>query len=136
LRVFSEITDQDLPQVIALWDRCDTSSAKINVADYVAAARKPPSASILVGKKDGDIVCGAMVGFVGPRGWINDILVDKAFQRQGFGKAIVSAAEAWLQERGAPNIRLKVRYTNLSVIGFYDKLGYCFQDAVVLGKHL
>jgi ribosomal protein S18 acetylase RimI-like enzyme len=136
LRIFFEVTDNDLPEVIKLWDRGDTSSAKINVADYIAAARKPPSASILIGRKDGKVICGAMVALIGQRGWINDICVDKDFQRQGFGSSIVSVAEAWLEQRGAPNVRLKVRYTNLAVIGFYDKLGYRFQDTVVLGKHL
>jgi len=136
LLVFSEVTDEEFPRVIDLWARCDTSNAKINVADQVAAARKPPSASILIGEKAGDVICCAMVGFVGQRGWINDICVDKALQRRGFGTAIVSAAEKWLQERDAPNIRLKVRHTNLSVIRFYDKLGCHFQDTVVLRKHL
>jgi ribosomal protein S18 acetylase RimI-like enzyme len=104
------------------------------VAGYIAAARHPPSASIIVGKKAGNVVCAAMVGFTGQRGWINDSCVDKRFQRQGFGRALVAAAEAWLAERAAPEIRLKVPYTNLGVIGFYDKLDYRFQDAVVLGK--
>jgi len=106
LRVFSEITDQDLAQVITLWDRCDISSEKISVADYVTAVRKSPAASIIVGRKNGDVVCGAMVGLVGQRGWINDVCVDKVFQRQGFGIAIVSAAENWLRRRGASIIRL------------------------------
>jgi ribosomal protein S18 acetylase RimI-like enzyme len=134
LRTFSEITDQDLAQVLELWERCESARASGNVIEYIYAARNPPSASILIGKKAGDVVCGAMVGFTGQRGWINDICVDKRYQRQGFGRAIVAAAETWLAERGAPNIRLKVPYTNLAVIGFYDKLGYRFQDAVVLGK--
>lgn len=136
MRVFSEVTDDDVPQVVNLWERCNSTAKSGNVASYVAAARKPPSASILIGRKDGKVVCGAMVGFIGQRGWINDICVDSDFQRQGFGKSIVSEAEAWLEQRGAPNIRLKILYTNLSVIGFYDKLGYSFQDKVVLGKHL
>jgi GNAT superfamily N-acetyltransferase len=106
LCVFSEITDQDLAQVIMLWDRCDISSEKIGVADYVTAARRSPAASIIVGREDRDVVCGAMVGFVGQRGWINDVCVDKVFQRQGFGKAIVFAAENWLRQRGASIIHL------------------------------
>jgi ribosomal protein S18 acetylase RimI-like enzyme len=133
LRTFSEITDQDLAQVTELWERRTSSRATGNVTEYIAAGRKPPS-SILIGKKGGEVVCGAMVGFTGQRGWINDICVDERFQRRGFGRAIVAAAETWLTERGAPNIRLKVPYTHLAVIGFYDKLGYRFQHTVVLGK--
>lgn len=136
MRVFSEVTDKDISQIVQLWEGCASSTAIGHVADYIAAARKPPSASILIGRTAGKIVCAAMVGFVGQRGWINDICVGKDFQRQGFGTAIVRAGEAWLEQRGAPNVRLKVRYTNLAVIGFYDKLGYRFQDTVVLGKHL
>lgn len=136
MHAFSEVTDDDIPQVVGLWERSASPARKDHIATYIAAARKPPSASILVGKKNGNVVCGAMVGFVGQRGWINDVCVDKEFQRQGFGTSIVAAAEAWLQQHDAPNIRLKILYTNLSVIGFYDKLGYRFQDKVVLGKHL
>jgi GNAT superfamily N-acetyltransferase len=108
LRVFSEITEQDLAQVIMLWDRCDFSSEKISIADYLTAARRSPAASIIVGRKNGEVFCGTMVGFVGQRGWINDVCVDKVFQRQGFGKAIVSAAESWLRQRGALIIHLSL----------------------------
>ena len=131
----SEITGDDRQQVIELWDRCDGSPATSDAHDLVAEAGKHSSSSILIGKKDGDVIAGVIVGFDGQRGWIYGVCVDKTFQRQGFGKAIVSAAETWLRERGAPSIHLQLRFTNLAAIGFYDKLGYRFQDMVVLGKH-
>jgi len=81
------------------------------------------------------VIAGVMVGFDGQRGWIYDVCVDKTFRRQGFGRATVSATEAWLRQRGAPSIHLQMHFTNLAAIGFYDKLGYRFQDMVVLGKH-
>jgi ribosomal protein S18 acetylase RimI-like enzyme len=105
------------------------------VTTILSGCRGSLSSSILVGKKNGDVIAGAMIGFDGQRGWIYGICVHKTFRRQSFGKAIISAAEAWLGQRGAPSIHPQMHFTNLAALGFYDKLGYRFQDMVVLGKH-
>ena len=81
-------------------------------------------------------VPGTLVAFDGHRGCIYGVWVHHSFQRQGCGGAIVAEAEDWLRQRGAQVIHLHVRFTNLGVMRFYEKLGYRFQDMVVLGKTL
>lgn len=132
----SEGTADDLPQILQSWDWRDPARSTGEAPVEIAAATSPPSSSVLVGKINGDVVAGAAVAFDGRRGWICGVWVHQTFRRQGLGRAIVSEAEAWLRQRGAMSIHLQVRFTNLAMIGFYDKLGYRFQDMVVLGKAL
>jgi ribosomal protein S18 acetylase RimI-like enzyme len=132
----SEIKDEDVEDIIQLWQRCDLLRAWNDPCHDVTLARRTPTSSILVGKKDGRIIASALAGFEGHRGWIYYVCVDPSVQRQGFGRAIMSAAEAWLRQRGAPKINLQVRFTNLAVLGFYDKLGYEYQKFAVMGKRI
>lgn len=130
----SEVDDLDVDSVIQLWQRCDLLRSWNNPLHDIRLVRETPTASILVGKRNGQIIASAMVGFEGHRGWIYYVCVDPTVQHQGFGRAVMSAAEAWLRQRGAPKIHLQVRFTNLAVLGFYEKLGYDHQKFAVLGK--
>ena len=55
-----------------------------------------------------------MVGHDGHRGVLYYLAVDPEFQKRGFGKAAVAAAEAWLRARGVWKINLMVRSENES----------------------
>ena len=87
------MADEDREQVINLWGGSYSASAPNEASEFLATAREPYVSSILVGKKNGDVIAGAMVCYDGHRGWIYGVCVDKTFQSQGFGKAIVSEAE-------------------------------------------
>jgi GNAT superfamily N-acetyltransferase len=53
-------------------------------------------------------------------GWIHELYVREPSRRRGVASALVDAAEAWLIERGAPRIRVRVEPANASGLGFWD----------------
>ncbi len=132
----SSIADADVPQVIALWQRCGLTRPWNDPASDVAFARKGTDATILVGRAEGAIVASAMVGHDGHRGWVYYVAVDPDMQKKDFGRAIMAAAEDWLRGRGVEKIMLMVRSDNMSVRAFYDRLGYATQERVIYAKWL
>ena len=77
-----------------------------------------------------------MVGHDGHRGWVYYLAVSPAFRRQGLGRRMVEAAEAWMSERGVPKAQLLIRDTNLGVQSFYERLGYTVLPRVTMQKVL
>lgn len=64
------IADPDVDAVVALWRACGlTRPWKDPYAD-IALARRTASATVLVGRADGEITATAMAGSDGPRGWV------------------------------------------------------------------
>lgn len=53
-----------------------------------------------------------------------DIVVDKAFRRQGKGRGIVSSLLGWAQAQGAQRAYLQVVDANIPAIKLYNKLGF------------
>ena len=118
------IADADIPAVVALWQACGLTRPWNDPASDIALARRGPNSTVLIGRDGGAIVATAMVGHDGHRGWVYYLSADPALRRQGIGKALMDAAEAWLKARGVPKIQLMVRETNISVLGFYQRIGY------------
>ena len=57
-------------------------------------------------------------------------------QKNGYGRAIMTAAENWLRERGVEKIQLLVRADNTRVQAFYETLDYEEQERVIFAKWL
>ena len=77
-----------------------------------------------------------MVGHDGHRGWVYYVTVDPDRRDQGFGRAIMDAAEDWLRERGIQKLQLMVRKDNAQVHAFYKSIGYYNQETVTFAKWL
>jgi ribosomal protein S18 acetylase RimI-like enzyme len=129
-----EIEDADIDAVVALWERCGLTRPWNDPRADVALARRTQSSTVLVGWADDAIVAAVMAGSDGHRGWFYYLGVGPDLQRQGLGREIMAAAEAWLQGQGVPKVQLMVRGDNATAQGFYRELGYEPQDVVVLGK--
>lgn len=78
---------------------------------------------------------GTITGFIGlvvvpvyeysaPVGYILALSVGSAFQGQGIGKALVTAAEDWFRDRGAHDIRVNSGLHREGAHRFYESLGY------------
>ena len=132
----SPITDADVPDVIALWQRCGLTRPWNDPAGEIAFARRGNNATILVGRGNGAIAASAMVGHDGHRGWVYYVAVDPEQQRQDFGRIIMAAAEDWLRSQGVTKVMLMVRPDNTGVKAFYDRLGYETQERVIYAKWL
>lgn len=129
-------TAADAEAVISLWHACElTRPWNDPERDFRLAVESPGSTVLLI--RDGDeIAASVMVGFDGHRGWVYYLAVAPERRRQGLGRRMMEAAEAWLRERGAPKIQLMVREDNDAVIAFYEALGLERQKVVTLGRFL
>lgn len=133
IRAFST-TDAD--PVIALWERCDLTrpwndpqadiDRKLNVQPHL----------FLIGESEGQIVATVMAGYEGHRGWMNYLGVDPDHQRKGYGRQIVEAAVALLEQEGCPKINLQIRDTNHEAIAFYQSLGFSTDPVISMGRRL
>lgn len=127
----------EIAAAVALWDVCGlTRPWNDPVQDAERALAGPTSTILAARSEDGDVVATVMVGVDGHRGWVYYLAVSPELQRKGWGRRLMSAAEAWLREQGAPKVQLMVRSSNAAVVGFYASLGYSDQETVVLGRFL
>jgi ribosomal protein S18 acetylase RimI-like enzyme len=127
---------RDQEAVVSLWERCDLVRPWNDPRKDIARKLRVQPELFLVGVHDEVVVATVMVGYDGHRGWINYLGVSPDFRRQGFGRAIMLAAERLLRDRGCPKINLQVRRTNLEVAAFYRAVGYLEDDVISLGKRL
>jgi ribosomal protein S18 acetylase RimI-like enzyme len=132
----SAIADGDIPEIIALWQRCGSTRPWNDPAGDIALARRGDHSTVLVGRHDHMIVASVMVGHDGHRGWVYYVTVDPDRRYHGFGRAIMSAAEEWLRGRGIPKLQLLVRKDNARVHAFYQSIGYYNQETVTFAKWL
>jgi ribosomal protein S18 acetylase RimI-like enzyme len=134
--IITPATPTDAPAVIALWHACAlTRPWNDPQADFTLALETPTSTILLA--REGDAVTGSvMVGFDGHRGWVYYLAVAPVMQRGGIGRALMQAAEGWLNRRGAPKIQLMVRDENAAMRGFYLAVGYDVQPVITIGKWL
>lgn len=130
------IGDDDVTDVVRLWQRCGLTRPWNEPAADIALARKGANATILVGRRDGALVATAMVGHDGHRGWVYYVAVDPAHQKSGFGRTIMGAAEEWLRQAGVAKLQLMVRPENTAVRAFYESIGYGEQPRVIFAKWL
>lgn len=128
--------DQDEEAVVQLWIDCSLVVPWNNPRRDIQRKLKVQADMFLVGFKDGEIIATVMAGYEGHRGWINYLAVRPDYQRLGFGKQMMEAAEQVLREAGSPKINLQVRSSNVGVIEFYKKIGYKMDEVVSLGKRL
>jgi len=132
----TEIEDADVAAVVSLWERCTLTRPWNDPASDIALARRGENSTILLGREDERVVASAMVGHDGHRGWVYYVAVDPDRRCQGLGRAIMSAAEDWLRERGIAKLQLLVRHENTKASAFYETLGYDEAEVTVFAKWL
>lgn len=129
-----EINDEDVDTLIALWKRCGLTRPWNNPVQDIAFARTSRNATVLTGWQDCQMVASAMVGHDGHRGAVYYLSVIPEKQSQGLGRAIMSAAENWLLEKGIGKLNIIVRGENRKIVDFYCTLGYEVEDRVLLAR--
>jgi ribosomal protein S18 acetylase RimI-like enzyme len=130
------LQDGDIEAVVDLWVRCGLTRPWNNPRADIALARRGANSTILVARRDGAIVATAMVGHDGHRGWLYYVAVEPGFQRGGFGRLIMTAAEDWLKLRGLGKAELLIRVENDQVQRFYEAIGYAVEPRIVMSKWL
>jgi hypothetical protein len=134
--VVGPIADNDIPAVVALWERCGLTRPWNDPQADIARARGKTNSEILVGRDGRAVVATVMVGHDGHRGWVYYVAVDPDRHKQGHGRAIMTAAENWLRGHGVEKLQLLVRADNTRVQAFYETLEYDQQERVIYAKWL
>lgn len=124
----------DAPAVVALWQECGLTRPWNDPRADFARALDGATSTILLARNGERLLGSVMVGFDGHRGWVYYLATAAEARRQGVGRALMHAAEAWLRERGAPKIQLMVRDDNRDALGFYEAIGLERQKVVTLGR--
>jgi ribosomal protein S18 acetylase RimI-like enzyme len=130
------IGDADVADVIALWQACGLTRPWNDPAADIALARRGPNSAILIGRDGDAMIATAMVGHDGHRGWVYYVAVDPARREQGFGRAIMDAAEDWLRQAGIAKLQLMVRRENARAGAFYQSIGYAESQTIVFANGL
>jgi ribosomal protein S18 acetylase RimI-like enzyme len=128
-------TPEDEADIVALWRACGLTVPYNDPAKDFRFALSKPASDVLVAE-DGGIAGSVMVGHDGHRGWIYYLAVAPARQRRGLGRALVTAAEQWLAQRGIAKLNLMVREHNHAVAAFYRKLGFELMPRINMQKWL
>jgi ribosomal protein S18 acetylase RimI-like enzyme len=129
--------DGDEGAVIQLWDVCFPGDPSWNRPEDVIQRKCAVQRELfLVGDCDGRVVCTAMAGYDGFRGWVYHVATHPEFRRRGFGRIMMLAVEEGLRAIGCPKLNLQVRASNDEVVAFYNSLGYATEERLSFGKRL
>lgn len=126
----------DETDVVALWQSAGLTRPWNDAGADFRRALATSGSTVLVARLGAALAGAVMVGDDGHRGWVYYLGVDPAHRGKGLGRALMSAAEAWLRDRDCPKIMLMVRSDNLAAKGFYDALGYEDNAVVTMGRRL
>jgi ribosomal protein S18 acetylase RimI-like enzyme len=132
----ADIADADVAAVIALWQACGLTRPWNDPAADIALARRGPHSTVLIGRDRDAIVATAMVGHDGHRGWVYYVATDPDRRANGYGRAIMNAAEDWLRATGIAKLQLMVRRDNAKAGAFYQSIGYAEAQTIVFAKWL
>jgi ribosomal-protein-alanine N-acetyltransferase len=82
------------------------------------------SETFLVAEKNGIVVGYVIARLIGRKGHIIAIAVEPEHRRQGIGRSLMKTVTRILYIRGAEELFLEVRASNIRAIKFYEKLGF------------
>jgi ribosomal protein S18 acetylase RimI-like enzyme len=126
----------DFAAVIDLWRVCNLLRPWNDPRSDIAAKLANSPDLLLVGMLDGAVVASVMIGYDGHRGWINYLAVHPDWQRHGYGRQMMDAAEDRLRTMGCAKINLQIRTGNDDAIAFYQALGFKDDQVLSMGKRL
>ncbi len=129
--------ETDHAAVVALWTSVLGYGTAHNAPELsIRKKLEVADGLFFVDEISGRLAGTVMAGYDGHRGWIYSLAVDPGLRRQGIGRALLSCAEAALDERGCVKINLQIADGNEGVIGFYEKTGYRVEPRTCMGKLL
>ena len=134
--IFRDFSSADTAGVVALWQECGLTRPWNDPVKDIRRKQTDKNGAFWVVCRRDEVIASVMIGYDGHRGTINYLAIAPAFQRGGLGAELMRRAEAFLIEIGCPKVSFCVRKDNLSVLAFYDRLGYAADDVHFLGKRL
>lgn len=115
-----------------------SSSSPLPTADELAAIVASPAIVLLVARDldQGGTIVGTLTLVVfriptGVRAWIEDVVVDRAYRRQGIGAALTLAAIERARQAGARTVDLTSRPSREAANRLYQRLGFLLRETNV-----
>ena len=140
--MYRPVDDVEVPAVVALINRAyrgaGASAGWSTEAGYIAGDRTTndllradlaakPAASLLkwVDERTDQVRGCVWLEPLGDDAWyLGSLAIDPAQQNGGLGRAMLAAAEHWLQARGALRVRIQVVNVRETLIAWYVRRGY------------
>jgi ribosomal protein S18 acetylase RimI-like enzyme len=130
------MTIADYDEAMALWQATEgmglrPADERQHIARYLA---RNPGLSFVA--RDGDRLVGTVLcGHDGRRGYLQHLAVDRAYRRQGIGRALVAQTLDALRAIDINKCHLFVIKTNTAAIEFWKHIGWFERDDIVTMSH-
>lgn len=123
-----DLKPQDMQVILSIEYKCFRDPYPPGLLNQLNAMHP---GGFLVAEVDGKVV-GYVIGVMrwGSTGHILSIAVDPPYQRHGVGSALMASIMDRLRAKGAKNVRLEARKSNLAAQRFYLKLGFKRQEEI------
>ncbi len=127
----------DQRPLIALWEACGLDRPWNDPVVNIAGFTDRDNAVLLVADAPGGGLAGSIaVGEDGHRGWIYRLAVDPDARGGGLANGLMTAALAWLEERGIAKVHAIVRTDNGRARRFYAGAGFHASDIGIMQRWL
>ncbi len=128
--------EPDISSVVDIWERCGLVVPQNDPHKDIELKAHFQPELFLIAQLDWQIVGTVMAGYEGHRGWLNYLAVDPEYQRKGYGRLLVEAAENRMKELGCPKVNLQIRGQDKQALAFYRAIGYVTEDRIGMGKRM
>ncbi len=138
------LREEDIDRVVELWNQVDdewklTPMAERNVRRNLKATLSESKSFCLVAEVDDTVIGFTTVGLIGHpvsqgiHAEIEELKVDRAHRREGFGRTLAIEALRWIDNAAVRMIRVHVGNDNLGAVRLFESLGFD-QDQVTLNR--
>lgn len=129
---FREIQIEDYERLVPFWKENYFVSEMDSKDRFKLFLERNPNLSILA-EDNGNIAGSALGSFDGRRGYLQKVVVDKAFRKQGLGKQLVKRVIEKLKALHATYIPVSVEK---DLVNFYEQCGFKKTDQVSMNINI
>jgi ribosomal protein S18 acetylase RimI-like enzyme len=123
--VFRSATNQDIEQVLALWNAAGSVETVTDTRDGVLGLLDADPEALLVAESDGGEIVGSLIAaWDGWRGSFYRLAVHPEQRREGIATALLREGERRLLARGAARFTAIVTDDDLDAMSFWTATGY------------
>ncbi len=126
------MTMADYEEAMALWQATEGMGLRpADAPEHVARYLERNPGLSFVAREGGRLVGAVLCGHDGRRGYLQHLAVDRAYRRQGIGRALVAHALDALRNVHINKCHLFVIKGNAPAVGFWKRVGWHVRDDLV-----